>query len=340
MQFPRTLLAARIQAALEHGGLPPNIAVVEADLAVEADCQGVPSHGILRVPLLLRGLADGRINPSPQITMIRDKAAVGVMDGDRGPGRYLSSQAMEVAIGKAKNFGLGACLAVRTSHWGRAHAYAAQAARQGMIGICMTNAVTSMAGWGATTRVVGNNPLAIAVPGPTPDEPIVLDMAMSQAAVGKVATWLREGKLPPQGWGLDAQGKATDDPVAILQGAVLPMGGHKGAGLAMMIQLMTAALGGGMLDHELRQHDATGLDSESTKLFLALEIEAFVDPEVFRERTATLLAWLDAHAGSQSDPFLFPGARGWTQRKRNLAEGVPVHPDIVAQLEAAGVHLR
>jgi LDH2 family malate/lactate/ureidoglycolate dehydrogenase len=164
-------------------------------------------------------------------------------------------------------------------------------------------------------------------------------MAMSQAAVGKVATFLREGRPLPGGWGVDAHGQPTDNAAAILQGAVLPMGDHKGAGLALMIQLMTAALGGGLLDHELREHDATGLDSLSSKLFVALDVKVFVDPEVFRERTATLLAWLEGQAGPEGEPFLFPGQRGWTEKRRSAAEGVRIHADIAAQLRAAGVKL-
>jgi len=338
LRFSRDSLVHSIRTTLERGGIPSEIAQIEADLAVEADFQGVPSHGITRVPLLLKGLADGRVTASPSLTLTRDKAAVCVLDGDRGPGRFVSTRAMDEAIRRAQSFGIGACLAVRTSHWGRAHAYAAQAARKGLIGLCMTNAVTSMAGWGLTGRVVGNNPLAIGVPGLDPEEPIVLDMAMSQAAVGKVATWLREGRPIPGHWGIDAAGKPTDDPAAILQGAVLPMGDHKGAGLALMIQLMTAALAGGMLDHELRDHDASGLDSESSKLFLALDVEAFLDPGVFRARTASLLEWLKARPGSEAE-FLFPGQRGWTEKRKNQSAGVPVHPDIAAQLRAAGVEL-
>lgn len=339
IRFPLEALSSVVQAALEKEGVPPAIASVEAQLAIDADLQGVPSHGLSRLPLLLRGLRDGRTKAVPEIRLLRSKAAISVLDGDHGPGRYVSTRAMSQAMEHARTLGIGACLAVRTSHWGRGHAYAVQAAREGLIGIAMTNAVTSMAGWGATGRVVGNNPLAIAVPGIQPDEPVVLDMAMSQAAVGKVATWLREGKAIPSGWGVDAQGRPSDDAAAILQGAVLPMGGHKGAGLALMIQLMTAALGAGLFDHELRDHDPSGLDSESTKLFVALDVEAFTELGEFRKRTAELKAWLAAHAASDAEPFLFPGERGWNQRAQNLAEGVPLHRDLVDQLKAAGVLL-
>jgi LDH2 family malate/lactate/ureidoglycolate dehydrogenase len=339
VRYSHEALVAAITVTLERAGLSREVASVEADLAVEADFQGVPSHGIIRIPELLKGLADGRITASGTGRLVKDKAAICVLDGDRGPGRFLSAKAMDEAVLRAKSFGIGACLASRTSHWGRAHAYAAQAARQGLIGLCMTNATTSMAAWGKTGRVVGNNPLAIGVPGLDRDEPIVLDMAMSQAAVGKVATWLREGRSVPPQWGVDAEGRQTEDPSAILKGAVLPTGGHKGAGLALMIQLMTAALAGGLLDHELREHDAAGLDAESSKLFLAIDIEAFIDPAVFRAKVATLLKWLNAQPGSESEPFLFPGQRGWTEKRANRDLGVPVHADIVAKLEAAGIVL-
>lgn len=332
-------LVSAIHAALEGAGLPAEIARVEAELAVEADAQGVPSHGVTRVPVLLKGIRDGRAQASPSLRLTRDKGAVCVLDGDRGPGRYVSQHAMGEAMARARVHGIGACLASHTSHWGRAHSYAAQAAREGMIGLCMTNAVTSMTGWGLEGRVVGNNPLAIGVPGLVPGEPIVLDMAMSQAAVGKVVTWLREGRSIPAGWGVDSRGQPTEDGAAILQGAVSPMGEHKGAGLALMIQMMTAALAGGLLDHELREHDTSGLDSESTKLFLALDVEAFLDASVFRNRIEDLLAWLSAQTGAPGNPFLFPGQRGWLERRISALEGVPIHADIAAQLTAAGVVL-
>src|SRR6185369_1596118 len=127
---------------------------------------------------------------------------------------------------------------------GRAHAFACQAAQAEMIGICTTNAIPNMLAWGSTRPLLANNPLAIAVPRGNkaqPPEPFVLDMAMSQAALGKIGTFLREGKPVPAGWGLNARGKPSVDPAAILSsGKVLPFGGHKGAGLAFMMELLTA----------------------------------------------------------------------------------------------------
>ncbi len=338
-RFPYDGLVAAIRDALAKEGLSPDIAATEASLAVESDLQGVPSHGVRMVPNLIAGIRDGRVAAAPTWRIVRDRAAICVLEGDRGPGRFICLKAMEEAIDRARRFGIGACLARNASHWGRAHAYAEAAARAGMIGVCMTNAKTSMAGWGSHKPVIGNNPLAIGLPGPAADMPVVFDMAMSQAAVGKVATFLREGRPVPGNWGLDAEGKSTNDAAAILKGAVLPIGEHKGAGLSLMIQLMTAALAGGLLDHEVTGLDSSGLDSGSNKLFVALDIESFIEPELFRARAKDLFAWLGEHADGEAEHFRLPGERGRFAAAENRVSGVPVHEDIVAGLAAIGVAL-
>jgi LDH2 family malate/lactate/ureidoglycolate dehydrogenase len=337
LRIPIATLLATVRDALVACGVPPKVATVEAEIMTEADMHGVPSHGVRMLPGLLAGLRDGRVKADPSGRLLRDQAAVCVMDGESGPGRYLSAVAMAAAVERARRFGIGACLASRVSHWGRAHAYASRAAQAGCIGICTTNAITSMAAWGATHRVIGNNPLAIGIPGEQLGEPLVLDIAMSQAAVGKVGTWLREGREVPPGWGVDAAGKPTTDAKAILGGAVTPLGGHKGAGLALTMELLTAALAGGLLGNEL-DVDRSGLDPGSSKLFIALDIGAFGDPARFRSRLHDLLKHLDANAG-ETTPFQWPGQRGWQHYRDSLESGVPLHPEIVAQLRAAGLAL-
>ena len=138
--------------------------------------------------------------------------------------------------------------------------------------------------WGAKKRVIGNNPLAIGIPNANASEPIVLDMAMSQAAVGKVTTWLREGKKAPDNWGIDAEGNPTSDTKEILNSAVIPMGEYKGAGLALMFELITAAAGAAYT-HEIFACDSCGIDSAASKIFF---------PILKRE----------------ASPFQYPGERG------------------------------
>ena len=160
---------------------------------------------------------------------------------------------------------------------------------------------------------------------------------MSQAALGKVGTYLREGKHAPSGWGLDAQGNPTNDPAAILaSGLLLPMGEHKGAGLALMMEILTGALAGGLLSHEIAKVDRTGIDANSCKFLLAIDIAKFVPAEDFAQRVAALLSFVGEGAG---DAFLYPGQRGWQARDRNLVEGVPIHAQIVEQLAGLGITL-
>ena len=332
-------LAGIVAKTLADAGVPASVSAIESEVMVEADLLGVPSHGIRMLPGLVRGIRDGRVTANPKIKIVRKRPASCALDGDNGPGRFVSVKAMQHAIERAKRAGIGACLATRVTHWGRAHAYACRAAQAGMVGICTTNAIPNMLAWGSTRPLLGNNPLAIAVPRGHGHEPIVLDMAMSQAAMGKIGTYLREGKKVPANWGRDAAGQPTDDPAVILAGKrTLPFGEHKGVGLAFMMELLTGALSGGMFSHEIAQADATGLDAGSSKLFLALDISAFVDTERFAQRVEDLIAWL-----RQAEPGLtitLPGERGWQARKNNLAEGIPIHAEIVAQLEAIGVRLQ
>lgn len=329
-------LCQRLAERLHEAGIPQHQAIIEANIMAEADLQEVSSHGVRMLPGLLAALADGRVRTTPLFSIEREMGAICVLDCGNGPGRYAAHLAMEQAKTRARDFGVGVCLAKRTTHWGRAHAYASRAAQEGFIGICTTNAIPSMAIGGAKKAVIGNNPLAIGIPGINAGEPIVLDMAMSQAAVGKVGTWLREGKPLPENWGIDKQGNPTNDAKAILAGAVLPMGEHKGAGLAVMIELLTAALAGAAFTQQLFAGDQSGIDPNSTKIFIALNVSAFIELPVFRQRVRYFLDYLK----NEATPFNYPGERGWQVRQLNLLDGVPLHAEIVAELESIGLRLR
>jgi LDH2 family malate/lactate/ureidoglycolate dehydrogenase len=337
-RFPAPVLESIVADALQQAGVPEEIARVEAEITVESDLCGVPSHGVFLLPRLLAALKDGRANPRPVPRVLRDTGATLVVDCDRGPGRYTAAHAMERAVEKAREFGVGVCLAGNATHWGRAHAYASRAARAGFVGLCTTNAMLNMAAPGLARAVLGNNPLGIAVPRPGGAEPLVLDIAMTQAAFGKVATFRREGKRVPLDWGVDVEGRPTDDPAAILaSGLLLPMGAHKGVGLALMMELLTAGLSGGLFGYEIVSKDASGVDAGTSKFFLAIDVAALGDRSAFDARVDALLAHL--HGIDARHPLLAPGERGWQARRENLRDGVPIHPDLVRHLETAGVRL-
>ncbi len=186
--------------------------------------------------------------------------------------------------------------------------------------------------------MVGNNPLAIGVPQDDDDRPIVLDIAMSQAAVGKIGTYLREGKAAPGGWGLDASRAADERPLRdpeLRPGAA--DGRAQGRGLALMMEVLTGALAGGFLSFEVAEKDGSGLDPEGSKFFLALDVSKFVEPGPLRR--ARLRCCSPSESAGDDGEFLYPGQRGWETRDRNLVEGVPIHAQIVEQLGKIGVTL-
>ena len=335
IEIPYNTLTKTLSSILFSTGMKKAQAEQEAEIMAEADLCGTPSHGIRMLPGLLQGIKDGLVNPSANTEEESAMGAICILNGHNGPGRNSALIATRKATALAKQFGVGVCLTKNTTHWGRAHAYAYRGAQEGCILLCTTNAIPTMAIAGAKTRVIGNNPLAIGAPGPEKNNPLVLDMAMSQAAVGKVNTWLREDKPLPKNWGIDNNGNPTNDASEILKGAVTPMGEHKGAGLSVMFEVMTAALAGATLTQHISMPKSGGTETHTSKIFIALDIKAFIEPKAYAQKVAELLQ----HLKSEAHPFYYPGERGWATRDENLKTGVKIHRDIVKELAQAGIVL-
>ena len=329
--------------ALGVAGAPAHVAEVEAQVGAEVDLCGVHSHGVQLLRMTIGHVREGAINPAPRMRVVAEYPASALADAERGIGRYASAMGMDMAVSRAATYGVG-CVAVRNAaHWGRGHSYALRAARAGMIGMAFTNAVANFPAWGTRVPSLGNNPMAVGVPGGEDGEPVVLDIAMSQAAIGKVRDCAAEGRRVPAGWGLDAQGNPTEDPEAILASRrFLPMGGHKGSGLAFVIDLLTAGLAGGLLCHEQgtegRPSDDTG---GSAKLFIAIRPHG----GWLGERVAALKAHLKAAPPApEQGEAQWPGEGSFRRRTEYLAQGIPIFPKLAEDVEALarelGVPLR
>jgi LDH2 family malate/lactate/ureidoglycolate dehydrogenase len=313
-------------------GAPPNVAEVEAEIAAEVDLCGVHSHGAQLLPALVRNIRRGITSPDPQIEVLVEYPASMLAQTERGIGRYVSATGMDMAVERAQSYGIGAVAIRGVAHWGRGHSYALRAARAGMVGLAFTNAYANFPAWGTRVPSLGNNPLAISVPSPD-GEPVVLDMAMSQTAIGRVRAAAAAGERVPLGWGLDQDGRPTDDARAILaSGRVLPMGEHKGSGLAFMIDLLTAGLAGGLLCYE-QGTEGRPSDSEggSTKLFIALR--PFGD--WLGERVSSLKAHLKAAPPApEQGEAQWPGEGSFRRRAEYLEHGIALPPQLAAELEA------
>lgn len=314
------------EVVLQAVGVPREDAETAAAVMIEASLCGVDSHGVRMLPGYITLIRSGRINPRGRIKALKENAVIAHLDGNLALGSVVGVHAMEMGVEKAKASGVGFILVTSSTHWGRPAYYTALAARKGCIGICFTNTESIMPFWGAKELRVGNNPLSISAPRAS-GEPVVLDMAMSQAALGKIVMHSREGRKAPLGWGLDDRGKPTDDPGAILKSKhILPMGQHKGSGLSLMIDIMTGILAGGKYCGELLE-DAKGQPwgTDYSQAFLAIDIATFLPLEDFERRVDELVTYVKgAELAEGFREIVVPGERAWMEKNLRKREGIPL----------------
>ncbi len=333
IRVPPQGLRAFAGACLERVGVPPGSAAIVADNLVEADLRGVESHGVVRLAVYLERVAAGLVAAEAQGRVVRERAAMAVMDGENGLGAVIGSAAMDVAVRKAGQTGT-AFVAVRNSnHFGTAAYYLIPAVRKQMIGFVVTNGPGVMAVWGGRTRAVGTNPIAFGVPART-ERPIVLDMATSVVARGKLVFANLKGETIPEGWAVDPEGNPTRDPAVALKGALLPVGGPKGSGLALVIEMLCGLLAGGAVLDEIGElynnpHSLQG----ACHLFGALDIAAFEEVDRFLDRMDKLIRDVRALPRMPGvDRIYLPGEPEWIAKEQRTGTGIPLPPALFEEL--------
>ncbi|GEN87792.1 Ldh family oxidoreductase [Oceanobacillus sp. FSL W8-0428] len=229
--------------ALQAVGVDKKEAEICAKNISFADKQGTDTHGIMRVPVYIERLQSGAFNAKPNTKWVKETDTMAVLDADDGMGHYPAQLAMEKAIEKAREKGIGFATLYNGNHIGAGACYAQMAAEQGMIGFLTTNAGSLMAPSGGKERVLGNNPLCFSIPRKGKD-PITLDIANSVVAGGKLQLASSKGEEIPLGWALDAEGNPTTDPDKGLEGTLVPIGGHKGYGLTLIMDILAGVLSG------------------------------------------------------------------------------------------------
>jgi len=234
-------LRAHLRHALEGAGVPSADATLTAEALVDAELEGQASQGLSRFPEMLGRLQSGSINPRPRMIM-DGTGAVRRLDADNGLGQVAGARALDLAMGLAREHGTGLVGVRGSNHLGALDYQVRRAAAEGLIAVAFSNTPPAMAPPGTATRYLGTNPIAAAFP--TQGEPMVVDMGTSQVARGRVVEAQRAGRSIPEGWAVDGQGRPTTDPSAALGGAMVPMGGDKGFALALMVEMLAAALPG------------------------------------------------------------------------------------------------
>src|ERR1700741_882381 len=235
-------LAGWVKRAFEAAGLPAADAETVAGLVVEADLRGSDTHGVIRLPLYVRRIRAGGVNAKPNIRVVSDRPSAALIDGDNAMGHLVMKRAAELAIEKAKATGIGWVGARMSNHAGPASLYVTMPLAHDMIGLYFAvGSNTHLPPWGGSESLLGTNPMAVAVPA-LDEPPIVLDMAPTVAAYGKVRLKAQRGEPMPVGWMIDREGKPLTDAKRADEGHLLPIGDSKGYGLSLIIALLSAAL--------------------------------------------------------------------------------------------------
>ncbi|MEO1306601.1 MAG: Ldh family oxidoreductase [Pseudomonadota bacterium] len=340
MTEQRSINAARLQSfiasalracAMSHGN-----AHRMAGLMTEADLGGQDGHGIFRLPQYIRRIRTGGMSVNPEIKMISERTATALLDGGNGPGHLVMSHAADLAVEKARTCGVAWVGARYSNHAGPAFLYARMPLAHDMIGIYVAvGSANHMPPWGGTDLLLSTNPLAVAIPSnERPD--IVLDMATTVAAYGKVKTAADRGETMPEGWMIDKQGRPLTDPTRSDQGLLLPIGGPKGYGLSLIFGLLAGTLNGAAFGKDVVDFNADAETTTNTGHFLvALDISAFADVQMFKSQIDDVWAEMKSSALLPNvEDIRLPGERLSATTKKRAMQGVPIPRSLHNRLDA------
>lgn len=302
---------------LLKAGVSEAHAEIQMRSLLESDRRGIHTHGIFRLPRYLEQLKNKHINPQPGINKVKESTIVDVIDGDHGLGAVVSHIAMNKTIKKSLKHGVGVVSCRRSNHFGTAAYYAELASSQNQIGIVLTNSSPAIAPTGSKKPLIGNNPWSISVPGEA-GQPITLDMANSVVAKGKLRISQQNGECIPLGLALNHKGEPTTDPTEALHGVVLPIGGYKGYGIALMIEILAGILTGADFSVNMVDHDADNKRNVG-HLFISLNIEHFMGINQFYHRLDELRDLIkQAPRIDPEQEILLPGEREWRTRENQI----------------------
>jgi LDH2 family malate/lactate/ureidoglycolate dehydrogenase len=320
-------------------GLPESDADVVAALMAEADLQGSEGHGVSRLPQYARRIKAGGFNVRPNIHVVREQAGMALLNGDNGMGHLVMTRAAEIAIEKARTTGIAWVSSQFSNHAGPASLYATMPLAHDMIGLyfAVGNA-NHLPPWGGLDMLLSTNPIAAAIPAGD-ENPVVLDMATTVAAYGKVKTKALRGETMPEGWMIDRQGKPLTDPKRADEGMLLPLGGmeagYKGYGLAMIIGLLAGTLGGAAMGKDVIDFNHDDVSVTNTgQAIAAINIAAFGDVATFKASVDTLVRDFRGSARMPGvDRILVPGERSHATRVARKRDGIPIAPALIRGLD-------
>jgi LDH2 family malate/lactate/ureidoglycolate dehydrogenase len=336
MRIPAVAITAFIRDSLLKVGLSEQDAARSAELMVAADLAGADAHGVFRLPHYVRRIKAGGINPRPHITVKQTAPATAMVDGDNGMGHLVMARAADAAIALAKETGVAWVGARRSNHAGAAGVYAEMTLAHDMVGIYSVVAnANHMPMWGGAENLLGTNPIAFAIPAGE-EPPVVLDIATTVVSYGTVKSYRLQGKSMPEGWMIDPKtGAPLTDPARSAEGLLLPIGGYKGAGLALVLGLLAGTLNGAAFGRDVIDFNANDTDACDTgHFFIALDVARFLPVDQFkREVDRHLREFRQSRRLPGVAAIRLPGEQRAARRADRLKNGVPVADEVMAQLD-------
>jgi len=341
LRVPAERLSAFIAAAFERVGLPPADAATVAALMAEADLQGSDGHGVMRLPQYVRRIKAGGVNVRPDIRVVEQRAAMALVHGDNGMGHLVMKRAAEIAIEKARTAGVAWVGSQWSNHAGPASLYARMPLAAGMVGLYLAvGNANHLPPWGGLDMLLSTNPIAAAIP-TLEEPPVVLDMATTVAAYGKVKTKAQRGETMPEGWMIDREGRPLTDPKRAEEGFLLPIGGYKGYGLALVFGLLAGTLNGAAMGRDVIDFNHDDSSATNTgQAIVAIDPAAFGDPAAFRQRVDTVVRDLRASARMPGvDRIWLPGEQSHARRIEYARDGIPIAPGLMQSLDKVAAEL-
>lgn len=322
-------------------GLPLEDAATVAALMVDADMQGSDGHGVIRLAPYAKRILAGGINLNPDIKVIQERTAMALVDGDNGMGHLVMKKATELAIHKARTAGIAWVGSRLSNHAGPASLYARMALQHDMIGLyfAVGNA-NHLPPWGGLDMLLSTNPIAAAIP-TLNEAPVVLDMATTVAAYGKVKAKAQRGEMMPEGWMIDRQGKPLLDPTKSEEGFLLPIGGYKGYGLSLIVGILAGTLNGAAMGSQVIDFNKDFSTTTNTGQAIAImDPSAFGDITEFKQNIDTLVRELRSSERMPGvDRIWLPGEQSHEKRLSNDAQGILLAPSLMKQLNDLAAQL-
>jgi LDH2 family malate/lactate/ureidoglycolate dehydrogenase len=338
--FSGAVLLRFATSILEAAGVPSARAAFAAESLVSASLRGVDSHGVPLLPYYVAQLRSGNIDPKEEGAVFSESGACMIFDGRRGLGQQIASTCCDHAVRLAGEYGLGMVISRNSNHFGAAAFWGQRIAAHGMIGVVLCNASPSVAPWQGRQGRIGTNPICVAVPSSGTGS-WLLDMATTTVAMNRIVQASANGQPTiPAGWAMDSGGVPTTDTQTAMRGLLMPLGGYKGSGLGLMVEILCGVLSGGTMSKDIGGLHILTRPMGTSQFFLAVDIRRFLAPEEFQERMEQLVATIKSAAPAAGyDEVLVAGDPESRSEAKRKAEGIPLKRAAAERINATAREL-